>query len=68
MTIERKHTGARMSQIVIRGDTVYLAGQVAEDAADFAEASPVPGPEELYSNVWAEINPSGRLFFDGRDR
>ncbi len=33
MTIERKHTGARMSQIVIRGDTVYLAGQVAEDAA-----------------------------------
>ena len=32
MTIERKHTGARMSQIVIHGDTVYLAGQVAEDA------------------------------------
>ncbi|MEE8502239.1 MAG: RidA family protein [Kiloniellales bacterium] len=33
MTIERKHTGARMSQIVIRGDTVYLAGQVGQDAA-----------------------------------
>jgi enamine deaminase RidA (YjgF/YER057c/UK114 family) len=32
MTIERKHTGARMSQIVIHGDTVYLAGQVAEKA------------------------------------
>lgn len=32
MTIERKHTGARMSQVVIHGDTVYLAGQVAEDA------------------------------------
>ncbi len=32
MTIERKHTGARMSQIVIHGDTVYLAGQVAEQA------------------------------------
>ena len=32
MTIERKHTGPRMSQIVIHGDTVYLAGQVASDA------------------------------------
>ena len=32
MTIERKHTGARMSQVVVHGDTVYLAGQVAEDA------------------------------------
>jgi len=32
MTIERMHTGARMSQIVVRGDTVYLAGQVAQGA------------------------------------
>ncbi len=32
MTIDRKHTGPRMSQIVIHGDTVYLAGQVASDA------------------------------------
>ena len=32
MTIERKHTGTRMSQVVIHGDTVYLAGQVAADA------------------------------------
>ena len=31
MTIERKHVGTRMSQIVIHGDTVYLAGQVAAD-------------------------------------
>ena len=29
MTMERKRTGARMSQIVIRGDTVYLAGQAS---------------------------------------
>jgi enamine deaminase RidA (YjgF/YER057c/UK114 family) len=29
--IERLHTGARMSQAVIHGDTVYLAGQVAGD-------------------------------------
>ncbi|KAE9628333.1 RidA family protein [Parasedimentitalea maritima] len=26
--ITRKHTGARMSQIVMHGDTIYLAGQV----------------------------------------
>ena len=29
MTIERKEVGARMSQIVVHGDTVYLAGVVA---------------------------------------
>ncbi len=29
MTIERHHTGPRMSQIVVHGDTVYLAGIVA---------------------------------------
>ena len=33
MSIERKHTGDRMSQIVIHGDTVYLAGIVAQNAA-----------------------------------
>lgn len=31
MTITRHHTNARMSQIVIHGDTIYLAGQVASD-------------------------------------
>ena len=29
--IERLHTGPRMSQAVIHGNTVYLAGQVADD-------------------------------------
>lgn len=28
MTLERKEMGARMSQTVIHGDTIYLAGQV----------------------------------------
>jgi enamine deaminase RidA (YjgF/YER057c/UK114 family) len=32
MSIERKHVGNRMSQVVIHGDTVYLAGQVAQGA------------------------------------
>lgn len=31
MPIQRLHTDARMSQIVIHGNTVYLAGQVGED-------------------------------------
>ena len=31
MTIDRHHVGPRMSQIVVHGDTVYLAGQVADD-------------------------------------
>ena len=33
MSITRHHTGQRMSQIVIHGDTIYLAGQVADDAS-----------------------------------
>ena len=32
MTVERMHPGPRMSQAVIHGDTVYLAGQVALEA------------------------------------
>ncbi len=32
MSIERKHTNERMSQIVVHGDTVYLAGQIASGA------------------------------------
>jgi len=33
MTIERHEVGPRMSQIVVHGDKVYLAGVVAENAA-----------------------------------
>lgn len=39
-----------------------------QDAADFADASPRPSPDTLYDHVYAEINPSGRLFLDGRTR
>ena len=38
MSITRLHGNQRMSQIVIHGDCVYLAGQVAADpSADIAE-------------------------------
>jgi enamine deaminase RidA (YjgF/YER057c/UK114 family) len=33
MTIQRFETGPRMSQVVIHGDTVYLAGVVARNTA-----------------------------------
>ncbi|MGF6129360.1 enamine deaminase RidA (YjgF/YER057c/UK114 family) [Pseudomonas frederiksbergensis] len=36
-TIERKHTNSRMSQIVIHGNTVFLAGQVGEPHHTVAE-------------------------------
>jgi enamine deaminase RidA (YjgF/YER057c/UK114 family) len=32
MSITRHHTNQRMSQIVIHSDTIYLAGQVANDS------------------------------------
>ena len=37
-------------------------------AADFAEAAPEPEVDTLYQNVYSEINPHGRLFFDGREK
>ncbi|MGD9510995.1 MAG: RidA family protein [Geminicoccaceae bacterium] len=39
MSVQRMHTNQRMSQIVVHGDTVYLAGQVALDkpGASFAD-------------------------------
>ena len=33
MSIERIGVGPRMSQAVVHGDTIYLAGQVADKAA-----------------------------------
>ena len=39
MSVQRMQTNQRMSQIVVHGDTVYLAGQVALDkpGASFAD-------------------------------
>ena len=38
MSVTRKHSGPRMSQLVVHGDTVYLAGQVALEAPGAAVA------------------------------
>ena len=37
MSIKRLHPGPRMSQAVIHGDTVYLAGQVGNPGSGIAE-------------------------------
>jgi len=42
------------------------ARAASKDAAEFADASPLPDPSTLYDHVYAEINPHGRLFLDGR--
>ncbi|QKV19146.1 RidA family protein [Oricola thermophila] len=36
-TVKRHHTGKRMSQIVVHGDTVYLAGQVGRPEGSVAQ-------------------------------
>jgi enamine deaminase RidA (YjgF/YER057c/UK114 family) len=49
MTIERRHTGPRLSRLVIHGDTVYLAGIVASD--------PVPeDPAEQTRDILRQID------------
>lgn len=42
------------------------AKRVSQEAADYADDQPLPDPSQLYQNVYAEINPHGRLFLDGR--
>jgi len=37
MSIERIQPGPRMSQAVIHGDTIYLAGQLGDPSADIAQ-------------------------------
>jgi pyruvate dehydrogenase E1 component alpha subunit len=39
-----------------------------EDAAQFADQSPEPGVEELYTDVYRVENEHGRLFFDRKNR
>lgn len=48
MSIKRLKVGPRMSQAVIHGSTVYLAGQVASD--------PVPDVKKQTQQILAEID------------
>ncbi|HEX7243850.1 MAG TPA: pyruvate dehydrogenase (acetyl-transferring) E1 component subunit alpha [Longimicrobiaceae bacterium] len=40
--------------------------RISDEAADFADKSPEPAAEELYTEVYAEEDVNGRLYFDGR--
>ncbi len=44
------------------------AHDMVEDAAEFADQSPEPGIEELYTDVYASEDVKGRLFFDQKNR
>ena len=48
MSIQRFHTGPRMSQMVVHKDTVYLAGQVADE--------PTPDVERQTAQILAQID------------
>lgn len=48
MNIERLHAGPRMSQAVIHGQTVYLAGQVAAGAPGGSVAAQT---QEILANI-----------------
>lgn len=40
--------------------------RVSEESADFADKSPEPAVEELYTEIYANEDVNGRLYFDGR--
>ena len=40
--------------------------RISEESADFADNSPEPAPDELYTDIYAEEDVHGRLYFDGR--
>jgi pyruvate dehydrogenase E1 component alpha subunit len=42
--------------------------RISEESADFADASPEPELSELYTDIYASEDVSGRLYFDGRER
>ena len=55
MTITRYQVGTRMSQAVVHGDTVYLAGQVAD-----APSADVAGqPEQIVAKIDARLAEAG---------
>lgn len=55
MTITHHHSNHRMSQMVIHGDTIYLAGQVADDAS----ADVIGQTEQCLAKVEALLTEAG---------
>ena len=42
--------------------------RISDEAADFADKSPEPGIDQLYTEIYADEDVNGRLYFDMRDR
>jgi len=59
--------GQLLDQTGLEAMDAEVRVEVAE-AAEVAENSPPPEAGEMYTNVYAQLNEHGRLFFDGRDR
>ena len=55
MEIQRLHVGARLSEIAIHNETVYLAGQIADDTA----ADIVGQTREVLGHVDRLLNEAG---------
>ena len=64
---DRLFDAGLFSQEALEAMDKEVRAEVAE-AADFADAAPLPDPSELYTHVYSQINEHGRLFFDGRDK
>jgi pyruvate dehydrogenase E1 component alpha subunit len=56
-----------LTESELKAIDVEVQGVVAE-AVRFADESPPPSADALYTQVYSEINEHGRLFFDGRER
>jgi TPP-dependent pyruvate/acetoin dehydrogenase alpha subunit len=42
--------------------------RLSDEAAEFADKSPEPSLDELYTDIYADEDVEGRLYFDGRSR
>lgn len=59
------------ADLLTEAELKAIDGEVQEavgEAVRFADESSLPAPEALHTQVYAEINENGRLFFDGRGR
>ncbi len=66
MLRERLFEAGVMDQEALEAMDNEVRAEVNE-AAEFADASPVPDPANLYQHAYATINEHGRLFVDGRE-
>ncbi|GAB3400595.1 RidA family protein [Massilia agilis] len=55
MEIKRLHVGKRLSEIAIHNETVYLAGQIADDTAQGIEGQ----TREVLANIDRLLNEAG---------